>query len=144
LRAAIWPTSTPDRQVDCLKIPPLTAGETAWGPLKGVHIGAAIQEQRYRLCRASANRPMERRGARGITEIDKVRIRIEQPTDFGHVTPCRRRVNRMIAGLRTNNAAAIHCLFAADRMSRLNIRSKKTSTFVEHGAGMPPLLRLKM
>src|SRR5262245_51015536 len=111
LPAAIWPASTPDRQVDCLKIPPLTAGETAWGPLKGVHIGATIQEQRYRLGRASPNRPMERRGARGVTEIDKVRIRIEQLTDFVHGAPCRRRVNLMIGGLRADDAAAIHCLF---------------------------------
>jgi hypothetical protein len=111
LRAAIWPTSTPDRQVDCLKIPPLTAGETAWGPLKGVHIGAAIQEQRYRLGRASGNRPMERQGSQCITEIDKVWIRIEQSTEFLQVTLCRRRMNAMIGGMRVDDAAVIHSLF---------------------------------
>lgn len=67
----------PRWQIDRLKIGPEPSAEAACSSQKGVHVGATVQEQHDKVVHAATDRPMKRRGSRGIADVHETRICLE-------------------------------------------------------------------
>lgn len=75
-------TPVPDGEIDRLKIGPEPSGETARSAEDGMHVGAAIEQQRGEFVHTTADRSMERRCANLAAGVHEAGIHVEQTTDL--------------------------------------------------------------